>query len=100
MKSNESLLEIKENAVATFLVRHVSGLYVGSEAYPYHWLLHVLPSKALKFKTREEAETFINKRAVWLQEFLEIVEEKQSSKCTQYEDQEENFEHSDIKPFI
>lgn len=100
MKNNESLLENNKNAVVTFLVRHVSGLYVGRKAYQCHWYLHVHPEYALKFKSREEAEKFIKSRVAWLQEFLEVVPSKKVyADCTQDEEQEPYLEHSDIKPY-
>lgn len=99
MKNNESLLENNKNAVAMFFVRHMSGLYVGRKAYQFHWYLHVHPEHALKFKSRAEAEKFIESRAVWLQEFLEVVPSKVYADCTQDEKQEPYLEHGDIKPW-
>lgn len=98
MKNNKSLLEKLKMPKWAFLVRHVSGLYVGKESeQKNHWLLYALPENATQYNTREEAEAFIKSKAYWLQEFLSV--EKVYAKCTQEDGQSQHLEYSNIAPW-
>lgn len=57
----------------TYVVRHVSDLYVGEKAdQPNHWILYSLPENAIQFQSRNDAEDFISARANWLQPYLSV----------------------------